>query len=72
MCQSCSWRSYYFALGARGRHFIVNIDTPAQLPAMLEPLYLALGARIDVQVVLTPEDFEQAAIGIERARQKYG
>jgi hypothetical protein len=64
----------YFTVvdGARGGHFIVNIDTPAQLPAMLEPLYLALGARIDVQLALTPEDFEQAAPGIEQARQKYG
>ena len=44
----------------RGGHFIVNMDTPAQLPAMVEPLYLALGARIDVQLALTPEDFEQA------------
>jgi len=39
---------------------------------MLEPLYLALGARINVQLALPCEDFEQAAIGIERARQKYG
>jgi hypothetical protein len=64
----------YFTVvdGARGGHFIVNIDNPAQLAAMLEPLYLALGAKIEAQLALTPEDFEQAAPGIEQARQKYG
>ena len=64
----------YFTVvdGARGGHFIVSIDTPAQLPAMLEPLYLALGARIDVQLALTPRGLRRSSPRIEQARQKYG
>src|SRR3712207_7850514 len=35
---------------------VVNFDEPSQLPAMAEPLFLGLGATIQISPVFTPEE----------------
>jgi hypothetical protein len=58
--------------GARGGYFIVNMDDASELPAKAEPLYFALGAEIEVHLVMTPEDLQKATPALEQAAQKYG
>jgi hypothetical protein len=58
--------------GARGGHLVVNIDDASQIPAMVEPLFLALDATIQVHPVFTPEDIPRALEGLQQAAQKYG
>ena len=58
--------------GARGADIIVNMDDASQIPAFVEPLFLALGATVQVPPVFTPEDMPRAMEAPERAAQKYG
>jgi hypothetical protein len=58
--------------GARGGYIVVNMDDASQIPAMAEPLFLGLGATIQVHPVMTPEDLEKGMPAIEQATQKYG
>jgi hypothetical protein len=58
--------------GAWGGILIVNMDDASQLPAVAEPLFFALGATIKVQLVMTPEDLQNATPALEQAAQKYG
>jgi hypothetical protein len=44
----------------------------SQIPALAEPLFLGLGATIQVHPVMTPEDLGKAAPAIEQAAKKYG
>src|ERR687895_1020114 len=64
----------YFAdiEGARGGYIVVNMDDASQIPAMAEPLFIGLGATVQVHPVMTPEDFGKATPAIEQAAQKYG
>ena len=56
--------------GARGGYLVVNFDDPSQLPAVAEPLFLGLGATIQISPVFTPE--ELPAETLQQAAQKYG
>ena len=56
--------------GARGAYLVVNFDDPSQLPAVAEPLFLGLGATIQISPVFTPE--ELPAETLQQAAQKYG
>jgi hypothetical protein len=58
--------------GARGGYIVVNMDDASQIPAMAEPLFLGLGATIQVHPVMTPEDLAKGTPAIEQAAQKYG
>jgi hypothetical protein len=58
--------------GARGGYFVVNMDDAAQIPALAEPLFLALGATVRFQPVMTPEDLGKATPAIDQAAKKYG
>ena len=58
--------------GARGGYLVINMDDASQIPAMAEPLFLGLGATIDIHAVMTPEDLAKADQAIEDAAQKYG
>jgi len=57
--------------GARGGYLVVNMDDPSQIPAMTEPLFLGLGATVDLHPVFTLEDIPAITESIEQARQKY-
>ena len=58
--------------GARGGYIVVNMDDASQIPAMAEPLFLGLGATIQVHPVITPDDLAKGAPAIEQAARKYG
>jgi hypothetical protein len=48
------------------------MDDASELPAKAEPLFFALGATIQVHLVMTPEDLQKATPALEQAAQKYG
>jgi hypothetical protein len=58
--------------GARGAYIIVNMDDASQIPPLVEPLMLALGASIEVHPVMILEDLGKATPEFERVAQKYG
>jgi len=58
--------------GARGGYIVVEMEDASQIPAMAEPLFLGLGATIQVHPVMTPEDLAKGTPAIEQAAQKYG
>ena len=64
----------YFAdiEGARGGYLVINMDDASQIPAIAEPLFLALGATVQIHPVFTPEDMPRAMEALEQAAQKYG
>jgi hypothetical protein len=51
--------------GARVGYIVVNIDEASQIAAIVEPLFLGLGAAIQVHRVMTPEELGQATPAIE-------
>lgn len=56
--------------GARGGYLIVNMDDGSQIPAIAEPLFLGLGATVQIHPVFTPE--EMPVETLQQAAQKYG
>jgi hypothetical protein len=58
--------------GARGGYIVVNMDDASQIPAIAEPLFLGLGATIQVHPVMIPEDLDKATPAIEQAARTYG
>ena len=56
--------------GARGGHLVVNFDDPSQLPAFGEPLFLGLGATIQIYPVFTPDEMPTETL--QQTAQKYG
>jgi hypothetical protein len=64
----------YFAEieGARGGYLVVHVDDASQIPAIVEPLYLGLGATVQIHPVLTPEDMGRVTDTLEQVAQKYG
>ena len=64
----------YFAEieGARGGYLVVHVDDASQIPAIVEPLYLGLGATVQIHPVLTPEDMDRVTDTLEQVAHKYG
>jgi hypothetical protein len=58
--------------GARGGYLVVNMDDAAQIPTIGEPLFLGLGATVQIHPVFTPDDMPRITEAVEQARQKYG
>ena len=58
--------------GTRGGFIVINVDEASQIPAMTEPLFLGLGATMQMQPVMTPEDLGRAAESMQHVAQKYG
>jgi hypothetical protein len=59
--------------GTRGGLLVVDIEDGSQIPTMVEPLLLALGATVRMQPVMTPEDLRGAAgEALQQMGQKYG
>lgn len=63
----------YFAdiEGARGGYLVVNMDDASQIPAIAEPIFLGLGATVQVHPVFIPEDMPRAMEALEQAAKKY-
>jgi hypothetical protein len=64
----------YFATmeGTRSGIIIVNVDEASQIPAMTEPLFLGLGATMQMQPVMTPEDLGKAGESMQHVALRYG
>jgi hypothetical protein len=58
--------------GARGGYLVINMDDASQIPAIVEPLFLGLGATVQIHPVFTPDEVPDLADTIEQAKQKYG
>ena len=57
--------------GARGGYLIVSMDDASRIPAITEPLFLGMGATVQVHPVFTLDDVPRITESIEQARQKY-
>ena len=57
--------------GARGGYLVVNMDDASQIPAIVEPLFLGLGASVRIHPVFTLGDVPRVTEEVEQARQKY-
>ena len=66
--------AYYFSdiEGAKRAYIVVNMGVASQISAMVEPLFLELGAVIEVHPVMSLEELDQATPAIEQASQEYG
>jgi hypothetical protein len=59
--------------GTRGEIVVIDVDEASRIPAMTEPLFLGLGATMQMmQPVLTPEDLGMASESMQHGAQKYG
>lgn len=58
--------------GCRGGYVVFNLDDAAQLPSITEPLFQALGARIELAPCFTPQELLQAGSDVQQAAQTYG
>ena len=58
--------------GKRTAILIVNLNDASQIPALAEPWFLALNARIEIQPVMLPSDLQRAGPAIEEAVKTYG
>jgi hypothetical protein len=58
--------------GGRSGYIVVNIDDASQISTLVEPLFLGLGAAIQVHPVMRLEDLGKASPAIEQASQEYG
>jgi hypothetical protein len=57
--------------GARGGYIVVNMDDASQIPAIAEPLFLGVGATVQIHPVFTLDDMPRVTEAVEQARQKY-
>ena len=64
----------YFTLmnGHRGGYIVVNMDDASQMPAMAEPFFLWLKAKVEFVPVMLPQDLAKAGPAIGAAIQKWG
>jgi hypothetical protein len=58
--------------GARGGYLVVNMDDAPDFCTFAEPLFLALGATVQIHPVFTPDDMPRVVEIMEQATQKYG
>ena len=60
---------FYAPNGCRGGTMLVNLDDPAQIPAIAEPFFLKFGAKCEFHFVMTPDDLARA--GLEELGKKW-
>lgn len=60
---------FYAPNGCRGGTMVVNIDDPAQIPAIAEPFFLKLGAKCEFHQAMTPDDLMRA--GLDKLGRKW-
>ena len=56
--------------GKRGGIFVVNVQSPSDIPAFAEPFYLNFQANCTFRILMTPEDLQNA--GLEELGKKWG
>lgn len=58
--------------GRRGGYIVLDMEDASQIPAVAEPFFLAFGASVEIEPVMTPEDLAKATPAIQEAAQAYG
>ncbi len=58
--------------GQRSGFLFLEMQDASQIPAIAEPWFLALNAKIEIHPVMVPGDLAKAASAIEAAVKKYG
>jgi hypothetical protein len=48
--------------GRRGGTFVVNVDSPSDVPAFAEPFFLTFNAEVEFRIAMTPEDLGRAGL----------
>jgi hypothetical protein len=56
--------------GNRGGIFVVNVQSPSDIPAFAEPFYLNFQANCTFRILMNPEDLQKA--GLEELGKKWG
>lgn len=65
----------YFTTGAggeRGGFIVFDMKDTSEIPAVAEPFFLALNAKVNFFPVMNAEDLAKAAPGIEKAVKEHG
>lgn len=52
------------------KYYALKVSKASMFPALAEPWFLTFNANVDCQVVMTPEDFQEA--GMEKIIEKWG
>ncbi len=48
--------------GKRGGIFIVNVQTPSDIPSFAEPFFLGFNANCEFRILMSPEDLQNAGL----------
>lgn len=48
--------------GKREAIFVVNVETPSQIPSLAEPFFLNFNADCRFRILMTPDDLKQAGL----------
>jgi hypothetical protein len=65
--------AYFTSLrGQRGGYVVSNMTDASQIPAIAEPFFHWLNARVEFLPVMLPEDLAKAGPGIASAVKKWG
>ena len=48
--------------GHRGGTFVVNINSPSDIPALAEPFFLTFNAEVELRIAMTPADLAHAGL----------
>ena len=63
---------FYIENGLRTCIVVFDMDATSSLPAVVEPWFLSMGAKLTVTPVMNGEDFEKAGPSLGQAIEKYG
>jgi hypothetical protein len=56
--------------GTRGGIFVVDVNSPSDIPALAEPFFLNFQANCKFRIVMSPEDLKKA--GLAELGKKWG
>ena len=49
--------------GTRGAVLIIDIPEPSKIPSICEPFFLLFNARVELRIVMKPEELAKAGLG---------
>jgi hypothetical protein len=64
----------YFAaddLGNRCAYIVIDLHDPSEIPAVAEPFFLGLGAKVTLRPCMNAQDLANAKPGMERAVREF-
>jgi len=66
--------SYFYADddGHRAGSIVFDMKDPSQIPAVAEPWFLALNAKVSLRPIMNPQDLAKAGPSIGAAVKQYG